>query len=72
MTRYSRKSTHVINNINGGSVPFRCLSKPSQKTSIHNIRALEQLIGVQPLLMLCYEHFSALKCLNVWCEKVIL
>lgn len=50
----SRKSTGVINTINSGSAPSKCMHRPCQEANMQNSPALEQaeLSGVQPLLNL--------------------
>lgn len=49
---HSKQSAGVINTINNGSIPFKCISR--QRASMQNSSALEQVVrnGVQPLLIL--------------------
>lgn len=35
-----QESTGVANNINDGTVPFKCVNKPCQWDSMHNMKAL--------------------------------
>ena len=56
LTFHSKESTGVTNNINEGSVEFKCPDQPQQWASTHNTRTLrlEQPNGIQPSFTLSF------------------
>lgn len=68
------KIAGVINTVNNGWVPFKCITRPGEKASMQNSSELKyvELNGVQLLLFLVNHTcwFPALKCQSIWKLKV--